>query len=46
MKQVLREILTMKIGGIKFGDEYCLVTMKGKTGLKTIPVVTSLQVFA
>ena len=37
------ELLTMEIKNINFENECCMVTMKGKTGLKTIPVVTSYK---
>ena len=35
------ELLTMKVKSAEFRDGYCLITVKGKTGLKTIPLVVS-----
>jgi integrase/ribosomal protein L40E len=37
----LGELLTMRVGSVKFKDEYCLITVNGKTGLKRIPLVAS-----
>ena len=35
------ELLTMKVGSVMFRDEYCIITVNGKTGLKRIPIVAS-----
>jgi integrase/ribosomal protein L40E len=35
------ELLTMRVGSVEFKDEYCLITVNGKTGLKRIPLVAS-----
>jgi integrase len=35
------ELLTMKVGSVEFKDEYCLITVNGKTGVKRIPLVAS-----
>jgi len=35
------ELLTMTVGSVEFKREYCLITVKGKTGIKRIPLVAS-----
>lgn len=35
------ELLGMKVGSVQFRDNYCLIAVKGKTGLKRIPLVVS-----
>jgi len=37
------ELLNMKIGSVQFLDQYCVVTTRGKTGEKRIPLVISMQ---
>ncbi len=37
------ELLTMRIGSVEFKDEYCLITVNGKTGIKRIPLVVSCK---
>ncbi|MEM0358300.1 MAG: tyrosine-type recombinase/integrase [Candidatus Bathyarchaeia archaeon] len=35
------ELLTMKVGSVEFKDNYCLISVCGKTGVKRIPLVAS-----
>lgn len=35
------ELLSMNVGSVEFKDEYCVITVYGKTGLKRIPIVAS-----
>ena len=35
------ELLTMNVGSVEFRDQYCLITVNGKTGLKRIPLVAA-----
>jgi integrase/ribosomal protein L40E len=35
------ELLTMNIGSVAFKDNYCLISVNGKTGVKRIPIVAS-----
>jgi len=37
------ELLTMTVGSVEFKDNYCLITVNGKTGLKRIPLVLSYR---
>jgi len=37
------EILTMRVGSVEFRDNYCLVSVNGKTGVKCIPLVLSYR---
>jgi len=37
------ELLTMNIGSITFKDNYCLISVNGKTGVKRIPIVASYK---
>ena len=37
------ELLTMRVGSIEFKEEYCIVSVEGKTGLKRIPLVASYR---
>jgi integrase len=37
------ELLTMKVGSVEFRDNYCLVSVNGKTGVKRIPLVLSYK---
>ncbi|MEM3703224.1 MAG: tyrosine-type recombinase/integrase [Candidatus Bathyarchaeia archaeon] len=37
------ELLTMTVGSVEFLEEYCLITVSGKTGLKRIPLVASYK---
>ena len=33
------ELLTMKIASVEFKEDYCLISVNGKTGLKRLPIV-------
>ena len=35
------ELLGMTVGSVEFRDEYCLISVNGKTGVKRIPLVAS-----
>ena len=35
------ELLTMMVGSVEFNEEYCIITVDGKTGVKRIPLVVS-----
>jgi len=35
------ELLTMKVGSVEFGENYCLASVDGKTGVKRVPLVVS-----
>ncbi|MGB9779068.1 MAG: tyrosine-type recombinase/integrase, partial [Candidatus Bathyarchaeales archaeon] len=37
------EILTMNVGSVIFKDDYCLIAVNGKTGVKRIPLVASYR---
>ena len=37
------ELLTMTVGSVGFKDNYCLITVNGKTGIKRIPLVVSYK---
>ncbi|MEM3898907.1 MAG: site-specific integrase, partial [Candidatus Bathyarchaeia archaeon] len=37
------ELLTMKVGSVEFRDNYCIISVNGKTGLKRIPLVASYK---
>jgi len=37
------ELLTMRINSVIFKEAYCLITVKGKTGIKRIPLVLSCK---
>ncbi|MEM3550319.1 MAG: tyrosine-type recombinase/integrase [Candidatus Bathyarchaeia archaeon] len=37
------EILTMNVGSVTFKDDYCLIAVHGKTGVKRIPLVASYR---
>jgi integrase/recombinase XerD len=37
------ELLTMVVGGVEFKEEYCLISVNGKTGIKRIPLVVSFK---
>ena len=37
------ELLKMTVGSVEFKDNYCLITVNGKTGLKRIPLVLSYR---
>jgi site-specific recombinase XerD len=37
------ELLTMIVGGVEFREEYCLISVNGKTGIKRIPLVVSFK---
>jgi integrase/ribosomal protein L40E len=37
------ELLTMTVRSVQFKDEYCLITVTGKTGVKCIPLVISFK---
>ena len=37
------ELLTMKVGSVSFNDQYCLITVVGKTGVKRIPLIASFK---
>ncbi|MEM4521043.1 MAG: tyrosine-type recombinase/integrase, partial [Candidatus Bathyarchaeia archaeon] len=37
------ELLTMKVGSVKFRENYCLISVCGKTGVKRIPLVASYR---
>jgi integrase len=39
------ELLGMSVGSVEFKDNYCLITVNGKTGLKRISLVTWLERF-
>jgi len=35
------ELLTMSIGSVEFKENYCIITVNGRTGLKHIPLIVS-----
>jgi integrase len=35
------ELLTMVVGSVEFKEDYCIITVNGKTGIKRIPLVVS-----
>lgn len=35
------ELLTMRVGSVEFNEDYCIITVDGKTGIKRIPLVVS-----
>ena len=37
------ELLTMVVGGVEFKEEYCLICVNGKTGIKRLPLVVSFK---
>ena len=37
------ELLTMIVGSVEFKEDYCIITVNGKTGVKRIPLVVSAQ---
>jgi len=37
------ELLRMDVGSVDFKDGYCLISVKGKTGVKRIPLVVSFK---
>lgn len=37
------ELLTMTVGGVDFKEDYCLICVNGKTGIKRIPLVVSFK---
>jgi len=37
------ELLTMIVGGVEFKQDYCLISVNGKTGIKRIPLVVSFK---
>jgi len=37
------ELLTMKVGSVEFKDNYCIISVNGKTGIKRIPIVVSYK---
>jgi len=37
------ELLSMNVGSVEFKDQYCLITVNGKTGLKRLPLVVSFK---
>jgi integrase len=37
------ELLTMDVGSVVFKDDYCLISVNGKTGIKRIPIVASYR---
>lgn len=37
------ELLTMVVWGVEFKDDYCLICVNGKTGIKRIPLVVSFK---
>ncbi|MEM3641131.1 MAG: tyrosine-type recombinase/integrase [Candidatus Bathyarchaeia archaeon] len=37
------ELLGMNVGSVEFRDQYCLITVSGKTGLKRLPLVVSFR---
>lgn len=37
------ELLTMSVDSVAFKDEYCLIAVNGKTGIKRIPLVVSVK---
>jgi len=37
------ELLGMSVGSIEFKEDYCLITVNGKTGIKRIPLVISFR---
>jgi len=37
------ELLSMNVGSVEFKDNYCLITVNGKTGLKRLPLVVSFR---
>ena len=37
------ELLGMTVGSVEFKDKYCLITVNGKTGIKSIPLVSSFM---
>ncbi len=37
------DLLTMKVGSVEFKDNYCIISVNGKTGIKRIPLVASYR---
>jgi len=37
------ELLGMKVGSVEFKENYCIITVNGKTGVKRIPIVASYR---
>jgi integrase/recombinase XerD len=37
------ELLTMIVGSVQFKEDYCIITVNGKTGIKRIPLVVSTK---
>ncbi len=37
------ELLGMTVGSVQFKEDYCLITVNGKTGIKRIPLVVSFK---
>ena len=37
------ELLGMRVGSVEFKDNYCLITVNGKTGIKRLPLVASYK---
>ena len=37
------ELLTMNVGSVQFNQDYCIITVNGKTGIKRIPLVVSTK---
>ncbi len=35
------ELLTMRVGNVEFRENYCIITVRGKTGIKRIPLIVS-----
>ena len=37
------ELLTMRVGSVEFRENYCVITVRGKTGIKRIPLIVSYK---
>jgi integrase/recombinase XerD len=37
------ELLTMKVRSVQFNEDYCIISVNGKTGIKRIPLVVSTK---
>jgi integrase/recombinase XerD len=37
------ELLTMKVGSVQFNEDYCIISVNEKTGIKRIPLVVSTK---
>ena len=37
------ELLTMRVGNVEFRENYCIITVRGKTGVKRIPLIVSYK---